>query len=173
MNRYRALIFDIDDTLFDRNRAQVEIIKLIRDEREELFEDIDEDEIIKVFLKSDELTLEEFGDDTPAHIFRMGRNRFFLNLLGLDESHSKVITELYVRFYSRINTPSDGAVSVVEKLAESFSLGVLSNGHSDVQYGKLETIGLRHLFKMIIISSEVQLWKPDPAIFTLACMASE
>lgn len=169
MVQYKAVIFDIDDTLYDRQKAQVEIIKLIRGELEEFFMGIDEETLTEAFLKSDDLAMEKFGEDTPAHIFRMGRNRFFLNLIGLDEDYSEEITEMYVRLYPQVNAPSDGVITLVNELAKRFLLGVLSNGHSDVQYGKLETLGIKDLFNSIVISSEVQLWKPDPAIFTLTC----
>jgi putative hydrolase of the HAD superfamily len=47
-------------------------------------------------------------------------------------------------------------------------VAVVSNGKSDNQRGKLAAIGLAPLFHGVVISDEVGLRKPDPAIFAAA-----
>jgi putative hydrolase of the HAD superfamily len=56
----------------------------------------------------------------------------------------------------------------VREISRIFKIGVVSNGLPDVQYQKLETIGLRHLFNCIILSEEIGIRKPDPRIFSHA-----
>jgi putative hydrolase of the HAD superfamily len=49
------------------------------------------------------------------------------------------------------------------------SLGVVSNGGGDKQRAKLRATAIDKLFSLIIISEEVGIAKPDPAIFLEAC----
>ncbi len=72
---------------------------------------------------------------------------------------------MYVNEYPRIDAPVEGAVDVVERLAATHPLGVISNGLPDVQYTKLEALRIRHLFDCIVLSEEVGIEKPDPRIF--------
>lgn len=48
-------------------------------------------------------------------------------------------------------------------------LGVITNNESVHQRRKLVTVGLDDAFDAVLISGEVGIAKPDPAIFTLAC----
>jgi putative hydrolase of the HAD superfamily len=67
-----------------------------------------------------------------------------------------------------VDTPVEGAVRLVGELIGKYKLGVVSNGLPDVQYRKLESMGLRPLFSCIVLSEEVGIRKPDPEIFLRA-----
>ena len=67
--------------------------------------------------------------------------------------------------------PRYGMKSTLERLAErGISLGIISNGQSAVQNATLDVLNIRHLLRAIVISEDVGLRKPDPAIFQLALM---
>lgn len=163
--KLKAVTFDVDDTLFDRDRAQREILRLMVRARPDIFAGIDEEVAVDAFLESDRVTFEEFKTINSVETTRFKRSRIFLGMLGLSEDFSDKITEMYVSAYPRINVPVDGAISVVTKLHQSLSLGVVSNGFPDVQYQKLETLGIRQLFDCIVLSGELDIKKPDPEIF--------
>lgn len=60
--------------------------------------------------------------------------------------------------------------------AAGWQLGVVTNGRSDNQLGKLRRTGLLDLFDCCCVSGDVGVRKPDPAIFALArshCGADE
>lgn len=162
----KAVLFDVDDTLFDRNGAQLLALDVIVRELRDLFVGIDRQEMVDAFLESDRVTtLEFYGDALIVEGVRVRRARVFLDLLGLDGAPADAIAELYVEAYPRVNAPVDGAVALVEALAPRFQLGVISNSLPDVQYQKLETLGIRHLFDCIVLSEEFGVRKPNPAIF--------
>ena len=163
--KLKAVIFDVDDTLFDRDRAQREILRAMVREHPQIFQGIDEEVAAKAFLESDRITFEEFKTANPAEISRLKRSKTFLNMLGLSEEHSDKITDMYVNAYPLINVPVAGAVPLVTELSRKFSLAVASNGLPDVQYKKLETLGIKHFFGCIILSGELGIGKPDPRIF--------
>jgi HAD superfamily hydrolase (TIGR01549 family) len=162
----KAILFDLDDTLFDRQRAQLMILDVIAREFYDVFASIDRQAMVDAFLESDRLTILEFyGDIYTIQNTRTRRAQVFLDLLGLDGAHADAIAELYVEVYPRSDAPVDGAVAVVETLAPKFQLGIVSNGAPDVQYRKLETLGLRRWFDCVVLSEELGIRKPDPRVF--------
>jgi putative hydrolase of the HAD superfamily len=173
----KAVIFDVDDTLFDRMKAQREILCLMVREHPEIFGGIDEDVAADAFLESDRVTFEEFETSNPIETSRFKRSKTFLNMLGLSEDFADRVTEMYVNAYPLINVPVEGAARVVTELSASFSLGIVSNGLPDVQYKKLKTLSIKHFFGCIVLSGELGIKKPDPRIFweaaSLLCVEPE
>jgi HAD superfamily hydrolase (TIGR01549 family) len=162
----KAILFDVDDTLFDRNGAQLMALDVIAREFQNLLAGIDRQELVDAFLESDRLTtLEFYGGIPTVKNVRVRRAQVFLDLLGLDGVHTDAMAELYVKAYPQMDAPLDGAVALVEALAPRFQLGIVSNSLPDVQYQKLETLGIRHFFDCIVLSEEFGIRKPDPAIF--------
>lgn len=165
MSDPKAVLFDVDGTLFDRDRAQEEALRLIARQFRSLFAGIGEERLLDAFLESDRVAVAEINDGTALEGVRLRRSRRFLGMLGLSEEHAGEITAFYVRSYPGIEAPIDGARSVVERVAGAYPVGVLSNGLPDVQYRKLETLELRELFQCVVLSGELEIWKPDPRIF--------
>jgi HAD superfamily hydrolase (TIGR01549 family) len=168
MTNIKAVLFDIDDTLFDRSKAQAIILGLIVKRFPRLFQSLNSDRIMEAFMESDRLTVEAFAAGVSSDGLRDARSRHFLRLLGLREDYADAVTDTYVREYPSVNAPVSGAVPLVKALSRRFKVGVVSNGLPDVQYRKLETIGLRDIFSCIVLSEEIGIRKPDPRIFNHA-----
>jgi putative hydrolase of the HAD superfamily len=164
----KTVLFDVDDTLFDRDLAQQRAIELIVRRLPAVFRKFETRRIIEAFIESDRITTADFRAGAPSGDLRDKRSRHFLRLLGISEGYADTITGLYVQHYPALNTPVEGAVPLLNKLSETFRVGIVSNGLPDVQYRKLETINLRHLFSCIVLSEEIGIRKPDPGIFRLA-----
>jgi putative hydrolase of the HAD superfamily len=164
----KAMLFDVDGTLFDRKLAQTKVCKLIVEQLPRVFHTFSMEHIQEAFLKSDQITTEVFNTGAPSEGSRDKRSRLFLQLLCAKEEYAEKVTELYVRDYPLVNAPVDGAIAVVKKLSVKFKVGVVSNGFPDVQYRKLETMGLYDLFSCIVLSEVIGIRKPDPAIFQKA-----
>jgi len=173
MDKLEAILFDIDDTLFDRDKAQIEWAHLMIEEYREVFKGIEQKAVVNALLKSDRIATEEFNRTYSRDAARIGRFRIFLKLLGLSSEPAEGITALYVESYPKINSPVKGAKSVIEHLAKKFQLGIVSNAFGDVQYQKLKVLGIKDLFDCILLSSEVGVWKPDPRIFWRAASLLE
>jgi putative hydrolase of the HAD superfamily len=169
--RLQAVFFDVDDTLFDRNRAQREILDRMVREIPDLFGGICQERILDAFMESDLVTACQYQAGMPFEGLRARRSRLFLNLLGLSLERADRLTEMYVELYPVVDAPVRDARSVVEGLAQRFKSGVISNGFPDVQYRKLTALGIRHAFDCIVLSGELGLQKPDPAIFRHAAAA--
>ena len=161
----KAIILDVDGTLFDRERAQREILRIMVRELSHIFAGIDEKTAVEAFLESDRISLPDFDAGVTVSESRARRSRIFLDILDLNEEFADEITRTYVERYPCVKAPISGAEPVVTELTEKFPLGVVSNGFPDVQYLKLKTLGIEYLFDCIVLSGELEIWKPDPRIF--------
>jgi putative hydrolase of the HAD superfamily len=164
----RAVLFDVDDTLFDRKGAQPLVLEIIVKKLPEIFQNTEIEKIAAAFTESDVITTKDFESGAPSEGLRDIRSRLFLQLLGIDEDYTETITEMYVREYPAVNAPVRGARDTVKALGKRYKTGIVSNGFPDVQYTKLETMGLRQEFSCIVLSEEIGIRKPDPAIFARA-----
>ena len=164
----KAVIFDVDGTLFDRDMAQKMAIEGIIGKFPHVFSVFEVESVVAAFLESDRLSVVDFEAGLPSDSMRAKRTKTFLRLLGAKEDYANAITETYVRDYPMINSPIAGSVPLVKELSTRFRLGVISNGLPDVQYRKIETIGLKGVFSSIVLSEEIGIRKPDPRIFQRA-----
>ena len=159
----KAVIFDMDDTLYDRKAAQIEFVKHLDRCFPHLFEGQEIGTIISAFLESNRLADEDYEAGLPWT--RDKHSRYFLHLLGISEDYADSITETYVRDCHKIHLPVHGAIPSVEEISKRFQTAVITNGVSDVQNTKLEAIGLKSFFNRIVIGPEIGILKPDPEIF--------
>jgi HAD superfamily hydrolase (TIGR01549 family) len=161
----KAVLFDVDETLFDRVQAQKAVLELIVKQLPQVFSGYTPQRVLAAFLESDRITTEVFNTGAPSEGSRDRRSKLFLQLLGIDEKYTTKITELYVKDYPGVKAHVEGAIPVIKKLSRKYQLGVVSNGFTDVQYRKLEAMGLRDLFSCIVLSEELGIRKPDSRIF--------
>jgi HAD superfamily hydrolase (TIGR01509 family) len=161
----KAVLFDVDETLFDRNLAQRAVLEIIVKQLPGVFDAFKPERVLEAFLESDRIMTADFNAGAPSEGLRNMRSELFLRLLGTSEDYVTTITELYVRNYPTVMAPVDGAIPIVKELSLRFKVGVVSNGFPDVQYRKLETIGLRDLFSCIVLSEEFGIRKPNAKIF--------
>jgi haloacid dehalogenase superfamily, subfamily IA, variant 3 with third motif having DD or ED/haloacid dehalogenase superfamily, subfamily IA, variant 1 with third motif having Dx(3-4)D or Dx(3-4)E len=161
----KAVLFDVDETLFDRVWAQKAVLALIVQQLPQVFSTFPPERVLAAFLKSDQIYTDMFNSGAASEGSRDKRSLLFLQLLGIDEKYTATISELYVRDYPAVQAHVDGAIPVVKELSHKFKLGVVSNGFTDVQYRKLENMGLRDLFSCVVLSEEFGIRKPDSRIF--------
>jgi|SaaInlStandDraft_1057018.scaffolds.fasta_scaffold15157_2 putative hydrolase of the HAD superfamily len=71
--------------------------------------------------------------------------------------------------YGKNAFPFPGSVETIAKLSQHYPLGLVSNGTTRGQMGKLQSVGLLPYFDSILISESFGVKKPNPTIF-LACL---
>jgi putative hydrolase of the HAD superfamily len=161
----KAILFDIDDTLFDRQSAQFICLDQLIAHFQWLTAAGNREILLKAWLESDRLSIVEFNEGS---FDRASRSGHFLRLLGLPLEYTKEIARYYWQIFPFVNAPVPGARNLVARLSRQCLLGVISNSYPDIQYSKIDTLGLRGYFSCILLSEELGLRKPDPAIFHLA-----
>lgn len=165
---FRAVFFDLDDTLFDRRRAQRLMARRMVADLPDLFGGVEAGAAVIAFLESDRRSLEQYTLSVSTAEFRLRRMQLFLGLLGLGDGRAGELAEMYVTLYPTLDAPVDGARHVLEQLARRHRLGVISNGLPDVQYTKLDALGIRDCFECVVLSAELGVAKPEPGIFVHA-----
>lgn len=160
---YSHLLFDFDHTLFDSDASEVAA-----------FDD----------------TMRSFGLDDPAPHFPTYQ-RINMALWTAAQNGEFPVTEVrnrrFVDFTAEIGLDADtaamadyfgvamgangdlypGARDLLEQLAESHTLSMVTNALSEVQRARLERLGIANYFATIVISAEVGAVKPHPEIFDI------
>ena len=97
------------------------------------------------------------------------REQIWERLLSEHEVEEPGLARKLAEQYTQIRVPSihlfDGVRELLRDLGRIYRLGLLTNGPSDMQWPKIEQLGLRSLFETILVSGDVGFHKPDKAIF--------
>ncbi len=92
--------------------------------------------------------------------------RAALARLGVDDPRlADAMSDVYVESQRRGHRLIDGAARLVRSLRDTRRLGLLTNGPADIQRLKFEGTGLADCCDGGVISGEVGMGKPDPAVF--------
>lgn len=109
----------------------------------------------------------EQGELTPDQV----KVRRFEQFLAKSPTGGSDPVEMAATFAAGLGNNGDlypGAREVLDKLAGQVTMGLVTNGLSAVQRRRVERLDLARYFASIVISAEVGMAKPDPAIFELA-----
>jgi putative hydrolase of the HAD superfamily len=82
-----------------------------------------------------------------------------------DPMMAGAMAEMYIESQRRGHRLIEGAADLVRSLHGRRRLGLLTNGPADIQHLKFEGTGLADFFDAVVISGEVGVGKPDPAVF--------
>ena len=154
LDKYKYLLFDLDDTLLDFGKAQVLAFKkLLEDENIEY-----NDELFEKY---------ETINKSLWRSFERG-----------EISNKEVTSERFIRFFSLFdrkidgylaegNQLFDGIIEMLEKLSLTHKLYIASNGIGITQHTRLKNNNLNKYFEKIFISEEIGSKKPDREFFDI------
>ena len=156
----KAIIFDFDNTLVDRQKAAYSYFK---DFVKGYFPHLNPSTVEYEGIVQQLVTWDEFGALDRRSVFQQ-----FVKWFKLDPS---LIEEMLVTWYDRFNTYTvayPDAKEVLIALSEKYRIGMITNGGS-AQRAKLEVSGLGDFFECVIVSREHDTNKPDQVLFDMAC----
>ncbi len=154
MTKLRALIFDLDDTLYPERSYVLSGFSAVAD----WIHDHLGDPASKVL-----------GELVELHDGGSRGDTFDLWLIeqGLDvEAYVPVLIDVYRRHRPAIK-PFDVVPGLLVRLHDRYRLGIVSDGFGPVQRLKLEALGLEDHFDATIFSDEIgrEAWKPSAEPF--------
>jgi HAD superfamily hydrolase (TIGR01549 family) len=151
---YKAILFDLDDTLYDlRSYWSGRLHQAL-------------DDILARYAHFDRDTLIRLAIAEKVYIERLPA---FLRSQGVDdETVIAAAQEIFQRDWFARLVLYDDAAHTLEALRGHFKLGLVTNGPSRTQRPKIEQFKLADYFDLIIVSEEVGVAKPEPAIFKIA-----
>ncbi|MGE7881784.1 HAD family hydrolase [Bacillus sp. NPDC094077] len=156
------MLFDLDDTLLDRDMAVDKLFSIIL---EKFYGDVKQhlvkNEMLQKFKKYDKKSyghndkvkvLESFFDEFPPK-YRLPRN--------------------YIQDFWNNNFPycfsiNQNTINILNTLKMHVKVAIITNGSTERQKAKIINTNLNSCFDTIIISEEVGCSKPDKRIFELA-----
>lgn len=159
--KFKAIIFDLDDTLINRNHAVTEIFKLFYN-KYYLKNDIhDIDLMMNDFIKLDK---KYYGKDEKDKIFKNIILKYPLNQsINIDN-----INSFWNNNFPNCFKPDIKTIQLLNTLSKSHKIALVTNGTSLRQSQKLINSNLKKHFEVIIISEEVDVSKPNAEIFKKA-----
>ncbi|WP_058487013.1 YjjG family noncanonical pyrimidine nucleotidase [Defluviitalea phaphyphila] len=167
----KTIFFDLDNTLWDHNKAQKYSIEKIYFQLKEFYPSLNnKNDFIKIYDKCNNEVWDEYKKGKLSH-HEVRVNRF-INLLChyniKDKDLAIKLNNLYISIYPTWSFLIDGAKELLEKLYPTYSLGIITNGFSETQNIKLKNSNLKPYFKWIVYSGEIGKPKPHPEIFEYA-----
>ncbi len=167
---YRIVFFDLDDTLWDFHTNARLSLKQMYNERQlnRHFENFDE--FFDIYAKRNIELWEAYGKGEISKDFLMiERFRYPLSRMGVNDLElAEAIGHQYLNILPTQNVLLPDAREVLTYLSAKYPLTIISNGFTEVQYKKIDSCGIRHFFKHIILSEKVGALKPNPEIFEYA-----
>jgi HAD superfamily hydrolase (TIGR01549 family) len=160
----RLILFDLDDTLCDYASARIVRLRtafsLALDSTEPA-QALDLDDLI-----AQSLEIHPHGTDHFTELFRR-------NGINADEAEcaAEIASEWYRtnRFHSlTLFADAVETLKAVRGLPPPRTIGLITNGPTDVQRAKIDLFDIEQLVDFVLISEEFGACKPDPSIFVEA-----
>jgi putative hydrolase of the HAD superfamily len=161
---YRYLLFDADDTLFDFKKAQSSAL-------ERSFLDLTghyEGHYLKVYEEINLALWQDFerGEISQSELKDRRFVQFLARLeLSLEPAH---FNQIYLQRLSEGQFLFEGALELIQDLSTGYKLLLITNGLKEVQRPRFSTSPLMPYFEGLIVSDEIGVAKPHPAIFDAA-----
>jgi putative hydrolase of the HAD superfamily len=158
--KYRAVLFDLDDTLNDRTASWMAFVKLIASPSVQL---IDPAAIEAVHAR---IVASDHGGYRP-------KRELFEELSAVLPLKAPVTAEDFEVFW-RAHFPDcmvarEGMLEILSALRKrGLAIGIVTNGQAVTQMRKIEALGIRTMVDSIVISESAGVKKPDPRIFEMA-----
>ncbi|MEU6878228.1 HAD family hydrolase [Streptomyces sp. NPDC046712] len=168
----RAVLWDIDDTLFDYARADTAALgaHLSVEGLIDRYRTVEEalarwKELTVVHWRRFEAGGVDFQDQ------RRERVRDFLAAPGLTDAEADDWFERYIAHYEAAWELFPDALPVLDVLARDYRHAVLSNSSIHNQDRKLRVLGVRDRFEAVVCAAELGFAKPAAEAFHAACAA--
>jgi HAD superfamily hydrolase (TIGR01549 family) len=166
----RAVLFDLDDTLFDHQGSARDALAAVQQSHDTLratpFETLE---------RAHAGFLEELHSDVmlgrvPLEDARIERFRRLLLAADADANPelASALASAYRETYQARRRAVAGAAAVMAEVSQRARIGIVSNNLRDEQQEKLQVCGLDRFVDALVVSEEAQVSKPDPAIFRIA-----
>lgn len=155
----QALIFDLDNTLIDRQRAFREMLN-----REFLLLFQDESLISK--MVQDVMDWDNNGTVERIVVFQKWVEKYHVTSITAEELDRKWSNES-----GTVAFLFDDVRDTLTELKKKYKLALLTNGNASSQRRKIHTIQIDDLIDYSLVSGEFGVRKPDKKIFEYTCKA--
>jgi HAD superfamily hydrolase (TIGR01549 family) len=165
-----AVLFDLDDTLFDHEHAARAALMGVH-RLDEVFTRLPFDAFERAHARIlEELHVQVLSGERGLDDAREERFRRLFAASGVrgDEDQVRATAASYREAYVAARRPVDGAVELLAALKPRIRIGIVSNNLLEEQQAKIRFCGFDPYVDVLVVSESVGVSKPDPAIFARA-----
>ncbi|VDN49122.1 2-haloalkanoic acid dehalogenase [Petrocella atlantisensis] len=160
MRRYQTMLFDLDDTLLDRDKAVDRMFSIIL---ENCYGEVRES------AKSDMLQKFKEYDNGGGYSNKVEIFESFFNVFPPKyRLQGNNIMDFWNNNFPSCFSLKQNTINIVNSIKVHVKVGIITNGITQRQKEKIVNTNLDRCFDIIIISDEVGYSKPDKRIFKLA-----
>lgn len=160
--KYKVILFDADETLFDFKKAEREAFKNTM-----IDFGIDYDESYH-FNTYEEINCAIWKELEQGLItqekLKTERFRRFIDRLDMNFDENE-FASTYMKYLGDGSFLFEGAIELIEDLSNKYILSIVTNGLTIVQERRIKKSVIAKYFKDIVISEEIGISKPHPNIF--------
>ncbi|PEK23392.1 2-haloalkanoic acid dehalogenase [Bacillus wiedmannii] len=161
MRSYKAMLFDLDDTLLDRDKAVDNLFLLVL---EKCYEDVSDTVKNNMLQKFKEYDKREYGISNKTIVLES----LFDEFAPIYRLPHNYIQDFWNENFPTCFSIDQNTIHFLNHIKSHFKIGIITNGSTHRQKAKIINTNLNNYFDTIIISEEVGLSKPDKRIFELA-----
>lgn len=167
-----AVLFDLDNTLFDHFHSVRSAIQAVRTDYPSLAERQDAG-LIAIYNRCLQQAYDQYLRKEISYEEKdVHKIRLFFAELGLPEPNAEEVQRFRAKYdaaYMASRRATPGSVETLVRLKEhGYRLAIVSNGQIEDQRIKAEAIGVRVLVECLCTSEEAGKAKPDPQLFAIA-----
>ncbi|MFD5259787.1 HAD family hydrolase [Bacillus wiedmannii] len=155
------MLFDLDDTLLDRNKAVDNLFLLVL---EKCYEDVSDTVKNNMLQKFKEYDKREYGINNKTIVLES----LFDEFAPIYRLPHNYIQDFWNENFPTCFSIDQNTIHFLNHIKSHFKIGIITNGSTHRQKAKIINTNLNNYFDTIIISEEVGLSKPDKRIFELA-----
>ena len=164
----KAVIFDVDGTLYDYHENDVIAMKSLCKFVEDKL-NVDEELFLKIYDEAKTIVKTRLTEGSGQH----SRMLFCQTALELmNKNPFLYATDMYEAYWGEFLKHMklyDGALEFLQNLkTQNIKTAVCTDMTAHIQYRKIQQLGIADLIDAIVTSEETGLEKPSPAMFKLA-----
>ncbi|PER35268.1 noncanonical pyrimidine nucleotidase, YjjG family [Bacillus cereus] len=161
MKKYKTLLFDVDDTLLDFQKAEKVALRMLFEEK-----GIPLTSEVEAQYKKINKSLWDAFEEGEINRDEVVNTRFSILFKEYGEEVDGILFENNYRSYlEEGNQLMQGAFEFINQIQSEYDLYVVTNGISKTQDKRLRNAGLHSLFKDIFVSEDTGFQKPMKEYF--------
>lgn len=165
----RALLFDLDDTLLETHHAHQAALSASCARAAERHPEWTVEALVRIFTE----TYRRLEDDLEAGRIKFNTQLLFrtrtweetLDACGLPRGIGEELALVYLEKRRSLYQLYDDVPDALTEFGADYTLVLVTNGLSDLQREKIAAVRLERWIERIVVSGEVESWKPDSGIF--------